>query len=283
MDSLSERLDKLKQLPAHPGVLVELSLALSDAEADSADIERIVSLDTALAVTILREANSAAYGAAEPTSSLQDAVTRLGKRDLLRIAAGHDCKGPLDEAGKSYGLQSGEVWEAARAGAVVASFIAERCKLADPRVTFTAALLRDCGKLAMDHLLESGELEKLLVDRERRSGVLDLEREAFGFDHAEVGAELAARWGLSSELSDAIRYHHSPPKDCKQPLVDIVHCADALCAMLGLGVGLDGLAYSLDTDARERIGLDLEEMQVCLADLAEHLSGLQKSPSAGDA
>lgn len=282
MESLSERLDMLKQLPAHPGVLVELSLALSDSDSDSEAIEKIVSQDTALAVTILREANSAAYGAASATASLQDAVTRLGKRDLLRIAAAHRCDGPLDDAGKSYGLAPGEAWHAARGGAVLASFIAERCGLADPRIAFTAALLRDCGKLAVDYLLDEGELEEMLMGRTGRKCILELERDAFGFDHADVGAELAIRWGLSGELVDAIRYHHTP-SECESAIVDIVHCADALCAMLGLGVGLDGLAYSLDVDARERIGLDLEEMQVCLADLATHLSGRQAASAAGDA
>ena len=281
MDSLRTRLDKLKKLPAHPGVLVELSVVLGDADSDSEAIERIVSQDTALAVTILREANTTAFGAASSTSSLQDAATRLGKRNLLRIAAAHRSNGPLDDAGRSYGLEPGEGWRAASAGAVMASLIAERCGLVDSRVAFNAALLRDCGKLAVDYLLDPGELEALLLKRTNGTSVLEMEREAFGFDHADVGAELAVRWGLADEVVEAIRYHHTP-SECDSALADVVHCADALCGMLGLGVGLDGLAYSLDVGARKRVGLDLEGLQAYLVELVTHLSVLDDKSAVGD-
>ncbi len=273
MGTLMERLNQLEQLPAHPGVLVELSMALSDPDSSSADIERIASGDTALALAVMRRSNSAAFCGDSPTSSLRDAVTRLGTRDLLRVAAAHRSHGPLDEAGKSYGLAPGEAWHAARAGAFAAAAIAERTDLADPAACFTGALLRDCGKLAMDQLLVGGAFEELLIDRSEQTDIVELERAALGVDYAEVGAALALRWGLSAELVAAIRHHHNPPSegDDALPLVDIVHCADGLCAMLGLGIGLDGLAYSLDSRALERVGLGLEQLHAYYADLAAHL------------
>jgi len=274
MDSLTERLRQLDQLPAEPGVLVELSVALSQLEVSSAEIERIISLDSALALAVLRRSNSAAYGASSCTSSLCDAVTRLGKSDLLRIAAAQLREGPLDDAGRSYGLHSGEAWRAARAGALAAASIGTRTDLAAPGVCFTAALLRDCGKLAMDYLVAVGELESALIARPADANMIELERSAFGFDHAEVGAELALQWGLSIELAEAIRHHHAPPSEGGCPLVDIVHCADAVCSMLGLGVGLDGLGYPLDADAQGRLGLGLEEMYFYMSELAVELEGL---------
>jgi diguanylate cyclase (GGDEF)-like protein len=37
-----------------------------------------------------------------------------------------------------------------------------------------------------------------------------IERESLGFDHTEVGAQLAAKWRLPDQLSQSISYHHKP-------------------------------------------------------------------------
>lgn len=271
METLIQRFEKLEHLPSHPGVLAELCLALADPDTSSDELERIVSRDQALAAAVLQRSNAVCSGVATEITSVRDAVIRLGKMDLLRIAAMHDTIGPLVEAGEGYGLERGVVWHAARAGAIAAGAIAERTKLVEPAVAFTAALLRDCGKLAMDHLLDPSDLATVLRERPPHVSSIELERATFGFDHAEAGAELAMRWNLPVKLVRAIRHHHDPHTAGDDPLVDVVHCADALCSMLGLGVGLDGLAYPLETNAREHVGLSLNEMQGYLGLLAEYL------------
>jgi len=61
-----------------------------------------------------------------------------------------------------------------------------------------------------------------------------LERERFGFDHAQLGAEACRQWGFPDLLSRSIRHHHAVDledarwDDTSGWLVRIVHVADAL-------------------------------------------------------
>jgi hypothetical protein len=74
-----------------------------------------------------------------------------------------------------------------------------------------------------------------------------LESNYFGVNHAELGAEMARRWEFPDGLQLAITYHHAP-SECKvnSLLPSTVHLADALVTMLGIGIGRDGLQYSID-------------------------------------
>ncbi|MFT5290366.1 MAG: HD-like signal output (HDOD) protein [Planctomycetota bacterium] len=279
MEALIDRLKKLESLPSHPGVLAELSIALGRDDVSASEIESIVSLDTALVGSAIKRANSAAFAGMVHVESLKDAVTRLGNQGLLAVAAAQNTKGPLDDAGRAYGLPPGGMWYGARAGALVAASIAQNTGLASPSVCFTGGLLRDCGKVAMDFLFTDGEIESMLANRERSTDVIKLEHETFGLDHAEVGEQLALGWGLSADLATAIRLHHTPSEGEETNIVaDIVHCADALCAMLGLGVGVDGLSYTLDLGARDRVGIGMAEMHIYLAELTGHIKELGPIP-----
>jgi HD-like signal output (HDOD) protein len=65
-----------------------------------------------------------------------------------------------------------------------------------------------------------------------------LEREAFGFDHAQVGALMAEDWGLPEYLVDSIRRHHDHGSEARvDPAVRLVSL----------------MRYFPERDGRERI------------------------------
>lgn len=70
-----------------------------------------------------------------------------------------------------------------------------------------------------------------LVGRSEEEAMV-IEREWYGFDHAELGAVLAQDWGLASEQCDAIQDHHHPTHG---GLAAIVNAADAIAYALGTG------------------------------------------------
>ena len=58
----------------------------------------------------------------------------------------------------------------------------------------------------------------------------DLEREAFGADHADLGAYLLGLWGLPSTLIEAVAFHHEPNKSQAKEfsILTAVHIANVL-------------------------------------------------------
>jgi putative nucleotidyltransferase with HDIG domain len=272
MATLNDAILSLDRLPALPSTSVRLvaMLANGGVGADLRAVESIIRSDESVAASVLKLANSAAFAAPGRTFSLGDAVRRLGTRTLARIALETQVSGQLANAGVSYGLRRGALSESALGGAIAADTLARRNRV-DPELAFVAALLRDIGKLAIDALAGPDALETIAAQADARP-FLDYEREAFGADHAELGAILCERWGLPSEIVAAVRGHHAPPSDHPSPLVDVVHAADCVARWAGLGLGCDGLLYPFDAGARARLGTTRDELEALVADVHSALA-----------
>ncbi len=258
MGAMKRDLASIKSLPAMPATVLRLIRALNGEGIDASEIEKIVRGDEAIALEVLSIANSAAGGGAPGrVFTLQESVARLGTRRLQKIALQHKCGRLLEDGGRGYGLRRGELWRGSIAGAVAAEILARRTHSCDPGVAFVAALLRDIGKLALDHLSDPDQVDRAICAADASLGQLELERREFGRDHTEIGEELARLWNLPERICAAIRNHHTPPDGpARDPLIDVVHVADALRSWIGIGLGNDGLNYPVDQAALARLGLD---------------------------
>lgn len=258
MATIDQILKSLDRLPAIPVAVTQLITRLCAPEDDPAKegLAQIVGRDSALTADVLRAANSAALGFKMPANTINEAVSRVGENQLLKMALAHASHSTLGGAVEEYGLDEGEAWLGALAGAFAAEEVAKLTRAADPNIAFTAGLLRDIGKLAMGMVVPPYELIGLL-STDSEDDVITREQKAFGFDHAQVGAALGRSWGLPEDLMHSIRFHHAPPEDedWAAPIHDVVHCGDHLALLLGYGVGLDGLNYTLHAKAADKLEL----------------------------
>lgn len=257
LTDIAATLDRLPPLPAAATRLLQV-LAAPDADLDEA--VNIIRTDESLTASVLRTANSAAFGAPGRTLDLRAAVVRLGSRTVARFALELAAAPTFRDAGATYEVRRGELWRAAIGGARAAEDLAARCG-AEPERCFVAALLRDIGRLAFDqHLRDSGDG---IPRPPAGEDSLEFERRTFGVDHATLGADLASRWGLPVEVVAAIRHHHRPPaRDEGGDLVlDVVHLADAAARFAGLGLGCDGLLYPVSEAAMDRLGVDRDDLE----------------------
>lgn len=282
MESLKEQLKHIEQLEANVGILAKITDLFTHDEVSSDEIEAILVTDVALTTSVLRIANSAACGGAVQVKSLRDAITRTGAKDIRRLVVAHSGSSAVSNDLEAYGVSKDEAWRAAVAGAIAAEGMARRRGLGDPGLAFLAGLLRDCGKLAMEQLVGKDELRDAIACKSPSADEAVWEQVNFGFDHCEAGSELALLWGLPDELADAIRDHHHPCSRDPQKLVDLVHCADAVCLMMGIGVGLDGMAYEMDKEACQRIDFELSEFEMIGDDLRAGMDELVSVANGGE-
>src|ERR1700679_1462720 len=75
------------KLPCGPALLPRLIATLQDTESTAHEVERIISLDSALAAATLRPASSAHCGSGEPIAALDEPIVRLGQREIYRLSA----------------------------------------------------------------------------------------------------------------------------------------------------------------------------------------------------
>jgi HD-like signal output (HDOD) protein len=277
MVSLNRIIDSVRDLPALPGAVLQVAAMISSGDAEPEELERIIRSDEALSTLILRAANSAFFGAGGRVLNLNESIVRLGYRRVLRIALDQKSSAIFEQSGAAFGLRRGELWRGAVGGAHAAELLAREHHYDHPDLAYLAALLRDIGKLAIDACFGSSYVDVLADFLDPHKSFVECEREAFGVDHASIGADLAQHWSLPQPLVNAIRYHHEPPAEppAHDRLFDIVHAADVLCLWAGLAVGHDGLQYTLAPHVRDGLGLERQEAEADVASIWASVHELQ--------
>ncbi len=254
-----ERLDPL------PVTAQRLMKALQDEEVGPARIAEYVQYDPAVASTVLRVANSAAYGGWNRVDNIRDAVVRLGGARLLDIVIG-DYLRRLKVSAPLYDLAEDDLWlHSAAASLAVKALQKERPRAGIPETASIAALVHDIGKLVMVRFLKA-DVKQLLAHRDARNiAFVEAERELFGCDHAEVGAEMARRWGFPDDITAAIDQHHTVPVTAPSPTVDAVIIANLAAKAIGTGLGAECMDLRLDEQVNRRLKLDFAGFsRVCM-------------------
>lgn len=260
-------------LPSLPAVAVRLLELTGDPDVAMSDIAKLVQQDQALAAKVLKTVNSSFYGLSTPCSSIDRAMGYLGLNTVKSLVLGFSLVETTKEAEGGFDMESH--WRRAIIGATAARIIAKRVGGLDPEDAFTASLFQDMGMLAFFMALRA-EYNKVVWGLPHRN-LCKQESDVFGFDHCEVGAELASRWKLPSEISDAIRFHHVP-SSCEtknKNLAQVVACGALACNCLDPEAPSSSVR-TLERSAREWFGSRAPEAEDLLSEVKETAETLAK-------
>ena len=257
---LAELLRIVRNLATFPPALAMLNVAINNHDPPD-KIAAIIGSDTDLTSRLLRLANSAYYGMPRQIVQLSESVVVLGMRTVKNLAVVAAAYPWMSKALNGYGLGPEEMWNHSFGTALGAKTIAALSKRCDPDSAFTAGLLHDIGKVALNVWIGS-KLKAIVYYAEREGIAFDAaERRILGFDHTEVGEYLGRNWNLPEEVVAAIRYHHCP-NDAEPPLpiIDCVHIGGYLTMTMGFGLGGDGLRYELFSECFERLEIEPDDL-----------------------
>ncbi|MBU0718427.1 MAG: HDOD domain-containing protein, partial [Planctomycetes bacterium] len=243
-----------------------LMTVINDPRSSVDDILEVIKYDQAVTGEVLRLCNSAYFGLSRKVTSLNEATVRLGSAKVLHLVMSVHANSLLAQRQAGYGLEPGMLWRHSVGVAVASAQLAQKLRLANVNLAFTAGLLHDIGKVILNEYVAEGFAE--IVRRVSSEGVSfsEAEREVLGCSHVEVGGMIAETWDLPEPIVQAIRYHLEPGQlEPSVPLVDTVHLANCVCLLIGVGLGEDGLHYRADKHAMQRCRLretDLQELGV---------------------
>jgi HD-like signal output (HDOD) protein len=239
-NGLKRRVELLHYLPSSPAVLQPL-LELLRQPSSRINIKKVVQLvsyDKTIAAQCLRIANSPLYGRTRETESIHAAVVSLGIQrveDILMTC----CLQKFSSGGKS-ATDSLAFWRHSLGCATVCRELAHRIEFFDPEKAYLSGLLHDLGVL-VNSLAYPEEYAAVLTTAARRAVPLEeQEIQDLGFTHCESGSILGSIWKLPRTVNQVIAFHHDPAKaPAEDYVVALVHIADVLCRMRGLGHGYD--------------------------------------------
>ncbi len=254
-DYLIKIMDKVDAFPSIPGSAVRLLELVDQSDASIQEIEDVLRLDPGLTANVLKLTNSAFFGLPTKVGSVKRAIMLLGLKKLKQLIMASCVSAVMDKDIPGYDLPAGELWRHSIAVSVAAEGLVRELDLEGGDDIFTAALLHDVGKLVLGQFIDDDYATLEAVAGDNVSFEI-AEKEVLGTDHAEVGARILEQWSLPSELVHAVRWHHNPEmSDAIHSSTDIVHVANMLCLMLGIGVGREGLQYQPSPVVTRRLGL----------------------------
>ena len=261
------KVDDMKVLPEIINKIISLT---EDPDSTVEDMEREILKDQILTTKILRLANSAYYGYARKISTISQATVLLGFQAIKSIALASTVSHYLTSELKGYSLEKNQLWTQSQTCGIISRYLAKHIHYPNPEEAYIAGLLRDIGKTILNQHMEKEYMEVLSKIENEGLSFLEAEKEVLGFNHAQIGEKVAVKWNLPPDLVDAIGHHHTPEtSNANLKLVSIVHIADAITMMMGVGLGLDGLAYNLSPIAIETLGLDEEEFHNIMSQVAD--------------
>ena len=224
-DRLAEASDRLTPLPAAAN---RLTTMLADDDVDLRAVVNIVTYDPMLTAVLLRQANSAHAGFVRPTSTVNEAVVRLGLGAVASIAMRIAVAQSLQRSLPVYGLESRDVLDHSIKTAVAADVLRARCPARVPAAASTVALLHDVGKILISDVLGSRAIELVGDISEAEGGSLvEAEVGVFGLHHGQAGVHAIRRWELPLSFVEAMASHHCPPGEVGA-LATAVRVADEL-------------------------------------------------------
>lgn len=276
MSAIHELIKGIESLKPMPAVFHQIMTITRDPDSSMDDIAGIILYDPSITANLIRLCNSAYFNLPVKIDSVQDAIKMLGLDrvvDLVLLSSGAS---NFKHRQQGYGLHEGELWKCAVSSALIAKELAEKLGTGSSRIVFTAALLKDIGKVVLDRFVRDTFQEIIFQVRNNRSSFREAEKKIIGIDHAELGGYIAKKWGFSSKMIDIIRHHHLSDESKKDDMeICIVNLADAVCMMMGIGVGSDGLAYRFHEDVFERLKITAKDLQAIIAGFGEKIQKVE--------
>lgn len=265
-------IQNVEQLPSLPDVVSKIINMVNDPDVSFKHVADEIAKDQAITANILKLCNSAYFSKGKEISSIDRAIVILGLKEVKDIVVIATTKSVLNKVIVGYDLARGELWKHGVAVAMLAKKIATECNqktIAD--IAFTGGIIHDVGKTVLALFVQSTFKDILNTVTEKSITFQEAEKVVMGFDHQQIGEQVAIKWKFPRVLQSIVRYHHEPMNapDEHKMIVSIVHVANTLCLMAGIGIGSDGLYHELNYDAIKLLSLKDDELEKLFADIPE--------------
>ena len=230
-ESVKKIVSQIESLPSLPSIY---STIIEEMQSEDPSIKKIsdtISKDLSMTAKILQVVNSVFFGLARKISSPKEAVVLLGLETIKALVLSVKIFSEFSQRNYSW-FNIDSLFNHSMSVSANTKAIVKTEKLEGDLVNYSlmAGLLHDLGKLIL--LTNFPKPYRQVLTEARGSGqdLWDLEYEAFGTSHAELGAYLMGLWNLETPIIEAIAFHHRPASSMSENmgLLTAVHVGNAI-------------------------------------------------------
>jgi putative nucleotidyltransferase with HDIG domain len=239
-----------------PQVALKVARMISEGQHDIGEIAGQIKQDQVISAKVIRLCNSSFFGLKKRIDSIDRALVIMGEKLLLQMVISASVELFFSGLSHGYSLCKGGLFQHALGTALVAENLAGFTGKVRPEIAYTAGLLHDIGKVALDQYIASVSPYFYRITQVEQKDLCRVEKERLGYSHPEAGGLLADDWDLPENLSDAIRNHHTPDQSEVDPeLSHLVFIADFLMSRFRVDQEIEFMDAGNFKARLERLGL----------------------------
>ena len=260
------------EIPPLPAAVTLLIAEVNQPEPNIDKLAKLISSTAGLATKVIKTVNSALYALRTPVTSVKHAVTLLGLRHIRSMALAY---GTMDALPKPKGdlFDHEAFWTDSLLRAIMSRSFSKRMFGGQLEEAFTASLLAD---VALPVLLSIWrEYYEPVIEEWKQSPrrLSEIEREHFGWDHAQAGAWILQSWEFPEEMVCYVGAHDlSWEKICEHELKSTIAVPMAVAAISSSVLKPDPQRSGCVLGAAiERLSIPSSEFVRCVTEVKESL------------
>ncbi len=199
--------DRLR-LPSLPEVAARIGQALNDDVSDAEAIAEIIQVDPAIAVKVIKAANSAVYGRCTPVETCAAAVVRLGTGITHKLVVSFAMKELFNTDSTLLRQRMWDLWQHSTRIASICHVLAQHDDRFNPEQAMLTGLLHDVGVIAIINYLDT--LPEPVGDAAVIDGVIAALR-------GEMSGAILRKWDFPMEFVVAAQESDEWMRESSQP------------------------------------------------------------------
>ena len=268
-----------QKLPPSPRIFGKLGRLLKDPDTGMVEITDLVNTDSSLTAQVIRLSNTAAYCGGNPVDTLDEAINRIGFRELYKLVGMAASSQVFSKRNKTYNLDGSLMWENSLAAGLVMEFLAKRVGL-DDQEAYTLGLLRSMGKMVINACAATNPAyPNYPTDSE--PPLIDWEDNNFGINNPTVAGFILYDWNFPEETGATVQFQYEPEKaDTDSPMPYLLNLSNCVAEMMGKSLRGEGQYFRLTEDRMVKTGVTPKDLEEAKEAINETIDDIISSVSA---
>ena len=208
--SVEKLVKKIEQIPMLPSVSQRMMHVISNEDASIKDIARFIEKDQSLTLKIMKIANSAFYGSLSKVTSLENALIKLGLKEIKSIVLGISIRDFFSNPA-SGAFDRERFWKHAIVCSQIAKFLGFHYHHdGNDDSLFLLGLIHDMGKVVLDEYFHEEFIQIIEYIDLNETTFSKAEKEVMGTTHYQIAAKILKQWKFPDEIIMPVFYHHAP-------------------------------------------------------------------------
>lgn len=258
------------ELPPSPQVFGKLGKLLRDPNTGLNDITELVNTDASLTTRVLKLSNSAAFAQGMAIDNLDDAINRIGFREVFKLVGVAAASDLFTVQNQTYQISGTRLWENALACGLAMDQLAGKVGY-DEQDMYTLGLLRSIGKMAIELCL-SKKANAPHYPLAEQLPILEWEASTLGITNPKVASFLLASWNFSESTIQSIQlqYLDSDPESGSGESL-LLNLACFIVEKIDKGLPGESGYWKPVPFYCERLGLQVNDLKQVLGSVRERL------------